>query len=964
MYKLFAAIVILMCVEVRTSGIFHENTKITFHPDVDSGFFGYSVFVYEYGIMVSAPKARSKVKPTVFSGLVYNCSINIVDDVSDVMCYPMDSDSVSDRSRSYYRYKFLIDFFRDDMWYGASMGALSNNKILICAPRYAELFKDNHILPYGACYMHKKGREMPVYPLADKGHLAYMIDGKRKEYGDYGTHLNFYANGQVGMSMKVTESNTVIIGAPGLLHWTGGIVNYKFNPADDSIYFAKQTTTNPYFTKELGPDHYFGYSVESGIFEKFGQVLYVGGAPRSNGTGQVLIFEPAVKENAPLKIQGVLKGPQLGAYFGASLCCTDIDGDGRSDLLVGAPNYVQNDGGLPYDQGAVFVYMASDLSVKEKVKGPNFILEPVGYVIGSGQSGARFGTAIAGLGDIDGDGYKDIAIGAPWEDDGVGAVYIYRGTTRGLKSQYVQRIAGDHAQGFGWSIAKGFDVDHNNCSDLVVGAFKSNTVSLYRCVPTIQVHASIKVPDAMNLPQNSTSFTAMFCLTVPAKHMWSHVKLDLKARIVIDPEQNRARVSGDSEYNITVKPGNDICGEQTVEVTPTADLSRPISIKFELEPLELLQDNSSTFLNEAARLSEDSELQSSFLIQLVRDCGDDLICTPWLVMTWDALVNPYIPGSEKPLGGRLTVLNKEEPAYGAKVYITLPATPIRVPSECSLKELNMTCNIPAPLERGDEITWDIELEYTARMPYEDNLRLVAVLEDSLYSRNITDEPVKELVIDIVPQANFTVSGKPLPNGTITVTRPMLYETENITFSHHYETINYGPSDWYRLEGDIFIPEHINLSSPIKGCSWNWSSECGWSIPAKVSVPIVLALRFDLAQYVSGDMKENTTFNVTTKLSFWIKDQFYASEVTATLILEPGPPTLWYLIAALIVGLLLLALIILILYKLGFFSRTQRDKLKELQEQTAQQDQAETSCSSSELLDINDSTRELLIEDSE
>lgn len=38
----------------------------------------------------------------------------------------------------------------------------------------------------------------------------------------------------------------------------------------------------------------------------------------------------------------------------------DIDGDGRSDLLVGAPNFVKKDDGLPYDQGAVFVYMTEE----------------------------------------------------------------------------------------------------------------------------------------------------------------------------------------------------------------------------------------------------------------------------------------------------------------------------------------------------------------------------------------------------------------------------------------------------------------------------------------------------------------------------------------------------------------------------------------------------------------------------
>lgn len=44
-----------------------------------------------------------------------------------------------------------------------------------------------------------------------------------------------------------------------------------------------------------------------------------------------------------------------------------------------------------------------------------------------------------------------------------------------------------------------------------------------------------------------------------------------------------------------------------------------------------------TFNNHAARVSEESDLEVTFLMQLVRDCGEDMICTPWLVMSLDAL---------------------------------------------------------------------------------------------------------------------------------------------------------------------------------------------------------------------------------------------------------------------------------------------------------------------------------------
>lgn len=60
--------------------------------------------------------------------------------------------------------------------------------------------------------------------------------------------------------------------------------------------------------------------------------------------------------------------------------------------------------------------------------------------------------------------FSDIAIGAPWENDGRGAVYVYKGCAKGLNTENVQRIQPEGTGGFGWSIAKGVDVDKNNCT--------------------------------------------------------------------------------------------------------------------------------------------------------------------------------------------------------------------------------------------------------------------------------------------------------------------------------------------------------------------------------------------------------------------------------------------------------------------------------------------------------------------
>ena len=68
----------------------------------------------------------------------------------------------------------------------------------------------------------------------------------------------------------------------------------------------------------------------------FGEKMsYVGGAPRSNGNGQV-IFHNKAKPSSVFNIELVLDGEQFASSFGYSLASMDTNGDGKVDLIVGA----------------------------------------------------------------------------------------------------------------------------------------------------------------------------------------------------------------------------------------------------------------------------------------------------------------------------------------------------------------------------------------------------------------------------------------------------------------------------------------------------------------------------------------------------------------------------------------------------------------------------------------------------
>ena len=171
----------------------------------------------------------------------------------------------------------------------------------------------------------------------------------------------------------------------------------------------------------------------------------------------------------------MISGDNFASQYGYALTTADVDSDGYSDLFVAAPFYHRDQAG-----GAVYYY-------RNTASGLDTISDPV---ILTGGPESRFGFALSSAGDVNSDGYEDLVVGAPYE--GRGAVYLYQGSAKGLRTKPSQIIHGHDVPGaplntFGYSLSGGLDMDLNNHSDVLVGAYQSDSVVILRARPVIDI---------------------------------------------------------------------------------------------------------------------------------------------------------------------------------------------------------------------------------------------------------------------------------------------------------------------------------------------------------------------------------------------------------------------------------------------------------------------------------------------
>uniref|UniRef100_A0AAY4EKU2 Integrin subunit alpha 7 n=1 Tax=Denticeps clupeoides TaxID=299321 RepID=A0AAY4EKU2_9TELE len=462
---------------------FNLDTSAPLIKEGEKGsFFGFSLALHQQltpearsWILVGAPRARGLgFMSNTHPGALYRCPIS----PEEYDCTRVDIDGEGKENK-------------DNQWLGVTVKSQGiGGKVVACAHLYElrQRVKQPSETrdPIGRCYV--LSEDLTERDDLDGGEWKFC-EGRPQGH----EHFGFC---QQGLSASFTaDKNFILFGAPGTYNWKGEMRVQLLNLTVLDLGYYDNGPYEVADEKMLDSDlipvpyhSYLGFSVDSatGLMSR-AELTFVAGAPRANHTGAVVLLR---KDNVyRLVPQHILWGEELASSFGYSVATTDLNSDGWTDLVVGAPNFFDRKAEIG---GAVYVF-----------------LNPAGHwdearpLRLNGTYDSMFGMTVNSVGDLDQDGFGDIAVGAPF--DGDGKVFIYRGLSSGLDTKPSQVLDGAAVgvKRFGYSISGGLDVDGNRYPDLAVGSL-SDQVVLYRSCPVIHVIRDVTIePQFIDLEQNN-----------------------------------------------------------------------------------------------------------------------------------------------------------------------------------------------------------------------------------------------------------------------------------------------------------------------------------------------------------------------------------------------------------------------------------------------------------------------------
>jgi hypothetical protein len=266
-----------------------------------------------------------------------------------------------------------------------------------------------------------------------------------------------YAAGTAG-DVDGDGYDDVVVGADQYKQFTGRVYVYGGGPGG--------LATSPLFVP-TGEDvnNHFGYAVATAgdiNGDGYGDII-VGAYHHANFRGRAYLYTGGSKGLAEPP-SFVLTGEGPDGYFGRSVATAgDVNGDGYDDVVVGAQ---------AHDEGTGRAYLYAG--------GPAGLSASPILVLTVERPSSSFGQSVGTAGDVDGDGYDDIVVGAHGYDHGTGRIYVYAGDGGRLKASPILVGTGQgRGDRYGFSVGSAGDVNGDGYGDLIVGAYGAGQIYVY-----------------------------------------------------------------------------------------------------------------------------------------------------------------------------------------------------------------------------------------------------------------------------------------------------------------------------------------------------------------------------------------------------------------------------------------------------------------------------------------------------